>query len=251
MTAKGTSSVSVLCNSSNPVPSFVKLYVRRNPLVHDLGDRSVSWAVPTTRWGSPPFAENGTTAIENAASLLSNWTTPTVVACTGSMIRMHDPHVPAGAFGRPNVGGSFRISSLIRCFFRCGIQLLVTSEPKKCHGTNQFDQLLFCCVLTPDTVVALDDIEVVVARVCDHFSRRVRERHRVLFELCPEIRNLEDTKTGVSSRSKKVRRMVNGRECSVGTIGCNKKGFVTPEGYTVPCSHQGQTSVKEEEVGSD
>jgi hypothetical protein len=47
----GTSSVSVLCNSSNPVPSFVKVYVRRNPLVHDLGDNNVSWAVPTTRCG--------------------------------------------------------------------------------------------------------------------------------------------------------------------------------------------------------
>ena len=60
-----------LCNNSKPAPSSVNLYVLRNPLEHDRGETWVSAAVPTTRWRSPPRAENGTTARENAASLLS------------------------------------------------------------------------------------------------------------------------------------------------------------------------------------
>ena len=56
-------------------------------------------------------AVKGTTAIENAASLLSSSIVRTVLDSTGSMIRMQEAHVPAGAFARPNVsGGSSSIS---------------------------------------------------------------------------------------------------------------------------------------------
>jgi len=63
-------------------------------------------------------------------------------------------------------------------------------------STNQFGQPLFSSILAIHTVVALDDVEVVIARVCDHLPRGVRKRHRVLLELRPEVRNLEDTKSG-------------------------------------------------------
>ena len=120
-----------LWSSLRSRPSFTKRYVRKKPLVHDRGARKVSWAVPTTRCNSLFFAENGTTAMENAASLLSKWTTLTVWDChpsqrikivinqgmltsRGLMMRIHDAQVPAGAFGRPNCsGGSETISSSI------------------------------------------------------------------------------------------------------------------------------------------
>ena len=119
---------------------------------------------------------------------------------------MHDPHVPAGAFGRPNVGGSLRLFSLIRCFFRWDTHQSRMSQ-KRTIGTNQFSQLLFGSILTPDTMVALDNVEVVIAWMCDHLSRGVGQRHGILFEFCPEVRNLEDAKARVSNGSRKTRRM--------------------------------------------
>lgn len=61
------------CRNSNSLPSSLILYVRRTPVVHDLGARNVSRAVPTIRCRSPPRSANGTTATENAASLLVKW----------------------------------------------------------------------------------------------------------------------------------------------------------------------------------
>ena len=98
MTASGTSLVSVcekpsvvdsrkatehstLCNSSKFVPSSVNRYVRIHPVVHDRGAMNVSCAVPTTRWSSPPFAANGTTAMEKADSFSSRGMVLTVLAC--------------------------------------------------------------------------------------------------------------------------------------------------------------------------
>lgn len=75
------------------------------PLEHDLGARCVDAAVPTHKKSSLFRTENGTTATEKAASLLSRWMTRTVLRLIGSMIRMQDPQVPAGAFGLPNVSG--------------------------------------------------------------------------------------------------------------------------------------------------
>jgi hypothetical protein len=49
----------------------MNLYVLKNPLEQERGETKVSAAVPTTRCISPPFALKGTTATENAASLLS------------------------------------------------------------------------------------------------------------------------------------------------------------------------------------
>lgn len=60
-----------LCKNSRSRPSLMKRYVLKKPLVHDLGARNVSCAVPTTRCSSLFFVVNGTMAIENAASLLS------------------------------------------------------------------------------------------------------------------------------------------------------------------------------------
>ena len=65
--------------------------------------------------------------------------------------------------------------------------------------TNQFSQLLFGDIITPHTVVALDDIKVVIIGVCDHFPGSVRKWHRVLLELCSEVRYLEDAKPEVST----------------------------------------------------
>jgi hypothetical protein len=81
------------------------------------------------------------------------------------------------------------------------------------RGTPQdvrtsLSQLLFGSTLTPHTVVALDDVEVVVSGVCDHLPRGVRKWHRVLLEFRPEVRNLEDTKVGVSRGSRNARRRV-------------------------------------------
>ena len=61
------------------------------PVKHDRGESRVSAAGPTTRWSSPPQAENRMTASEKAASLSSKGTTATVFASMGSMIRMVDP----------------------------------------------------------------------------------------------------------------------------------------------------------------
>lgn len=73
-------------------------------------------------------------------------------------------------------------------------------------------------------MVTLDDVEVIVSRVCDHLPRGVRKRHGVLFKLCPEVRDLEDTKIGMSRRSSKTRRRIwVVRKGSVGTIGNNKE----------------------------
>ena len=57
-------------------------------------------------------------------------------------------------------------------------------------------------------MVALDNVEVVIAGVCDHLPGCVRKRHRVLLELRSEVRNLEDTKTGVSCGSREGRRVI-------------------------------------------
>ena len=94
-----------LCKSSNPRPSSVNVYVLKNPDVHDRGDKNVSCAVPTTKCSSLLRAANDTTAIEKAASLLSSGITLTVLPSTGSMIRMAEDQVPAGALGLPNCSG--------------------------------------------------------------------------------------------------------------------------------------------------
>lgn len=54
-------------------------------------------------------------------------------------------------------------------------------------------------------MIALDNVEVVISRVCDHLPRGVRKRHGVLLELRPKVRDLENTKIGVSRGSRKVR----------------------------------------------
>ena len=59
--------------------------MRRNPLLHERGARKVSFAVPTTSICSPPRAANETTAIENAASLLSNGMKFTVLDCIANI----------------------------------------------------------------------------------------------------------------------------------------------------------------------
>jgi len=81
-------------------------------------------------------------------------------------------------------------------------------EAKDTTGTNHLSQLLFGSILTPHTVIALDNVEVVIAGVCDHLPGGIRKRHRVLLELCPEVWNLEDTKVGVSCGSREGRRMI-------------------------------------------
>ena len=65
--------------------------------------------------------------------------------------------------------------------------------------TNQFSQFLFGGTITPHAVVTLDDIEVVVIGMGNHLARSVRKWHRVLLELCPEVWNLEDAETKVST----------------------------------------------------
>ena len=77
--------------------------------------------------------------------------------------------------------------------------------------TNQFSQLLFGNIITPYTVVALDDIEVVIVGVRNHFARSVRKWHRVLLELRPEVWNLEDAKTKVSKNRKWQKGGINSR----------------------------------------
>ena len=73
-------------------PSSVILYVRKYPLAHDLGDRNVSAAVPTTRCNSLSRALNGTIATENAASLPSRGKTATVVDYfTSKVVLKHIP----------------------------------------------------------------------------------------------------------------------------------------------------------------
>ena len=70
-----------LCSNSRSVPSSFKRYVRKKPLVQVRGVRCVSAAVPTTRVSSPFRADQGTKAIEKAASLSSRWITLTVSFC--------------------------------------------------------------------------------------------------------------------------------------------------------------------------
>src|SRR5882762_11004191 len=109
--------------NSNPAPLSVNLYVRKYPLLNERGDKKVSAAVPTTRCSSPPRAAKDTIAREKAASLLSIGIVAIVLAwvahqkidhiqaprarqtSTGSIMRIPEAHVPAGALGRPNTSG--------------------------------------------------------------------------------------------------------------------------------------------------
>jgi hypothetical protein len=90
--------------NSNARPSSTNLYVLGYPLEQPLSEIYIFAAVPPTKCSSPPRAKNGTTASEKAASLSSRLMTLSVLASRGqsSMSQIHDPHVPAAAFGRPN-----------------------------------------------------------------------------------------------------------------------------------------------------
>lgn len=108
---KSSRIIQTLCWNSNARPSSTNLYVLKNPLEQLLGETCVSAAVPTTKCSSPLRAENGTMANENAASLSSRWMTLMVLASMGSIMRIHEPHVPAAALGRPNWSGGRLITS--------------------------------------------------------------------------------------------------------------------------------------------